>query len=126
MNAAAVANTGRQRAASQSTSGNNRAAGRRVAQGPGDITRANALTAARVTSATEPSISSRAGGRSRTAAANSINSGATVMMPRASDANQAPHTLGNATVESWNCHIATVAPTAATPEPITAAARNPT
>src|SRR4030081_496167 len=88
MNAAAAANTGRQRAASHSNSGNSRAIGTKVAHDSRGRKILIALVAVIATSAMAPSMASLCGGGSRTAAATPINSGATVTMPSASDANQ--------------------------------------
>src|SRR5262245_38378723 len=87
-NAAAAAKTGRQRAASHSSNGNSMATGTIVFQGSGGSETTNPVIAASAASAPTPSISSHRGGGLRTAEANPIISGATVRMPRRSDANQ--------------------------------------
>ena len=89
MNAAAAANTGWQRAASHSNSGNSKAIGTTVAH----ATRGRKTTSAlshryRQRVPGQPSTASFGGGGLRTAAPIPISSGATVTMPSASDANQ--------------------------------------
>src|SRR6267143_3889525 len=88
MNAAAAANTGRQRAASHSRIGNSRATGTIVCHGFGGIETMMTVIAANATSATTPAMISLRGVGSRTAWARPLTSGATVTMQRASDANQ--------------------------------------
>src|SRR6266851_9456468 len=88
MNAAAAAKTGRQRAASHNSGANNTATGPTVAKSSDCRKIANPLTSASAATAEAPSASSLSGGRSRQAAANSINSGVTVIIPRPSDATQ--------------------------------------
>src|SRR5262249_50344991 len=88
MNAAAAANTGRQRTAIHNTIGNTTAAGPAVAPGPGGREITNALVAPRVKSAVAPSTCSRLGGAWRMADASPMGSGATVTMPSAADVNQ--------------------------------------
>src|SRR5215470_3849546 len=88
MNAAAAANTGRQRIAIHSTIGNTTATGTAVAQGPGGRDITNALVAPRVRSAVAVSTCSRRGGARRTVDANPIGSGAPVTMPSAAEVNQ--------------------------------------
>src|SRR5208282_491499 len=88
INAAAAAKTGLQRAASHSSSGKNAAMGTTAAQdcrGKKIMTPHRKLSAP---SATAPSITSLRGGGSRATETSPINSGATVTMPSASDANQ--------------------------------------
>src|SRR6476620_12788129 len=93
MKAAAAANTGPQRAASHSSGANNTATGPTVANSsecrkmPSPLTRASAATAK------TPSASSLGDGRSRQAEASSISNGATVIIPRPSDANQCCHVV---------------------------------
>src|ERR1051325_3478979 len=85
---AAAANTGGQRAAIHSESGKNKA---RMSStdhawlGSSGISAATAITQ---TSADRPSPTSRGAGRSRAALNIPISSGAMVMMPMASEANQ--------------------------------------
>ena len=87
-NAAAPANTGWQRAASHSTSGNSNANGTTDA----NDTRGRKMTSVLVNdiaaNAAAPSKISFGGGGLRTASAIPISSGATVTIPSASDANQ--------------------------------------
>src|SRR5262249_55064520 len=86
--AAPAANTGWQRAASHSRIGNSRATGATVSQGSdGSETMVTVITA-NTTSPTFPSRISLRGGGARRALARPITSGATVIMPTASDANQ--------------------------------------
>src|SRR5215831_7909760 len=92
-NTATAANTGRQRTATHNSTGSARATGKAVAQGPCGKEMRNALSAARVTSAIVPSISSRRAGGSRNASPSPISSGATVIRPSEHDANQSRHTL---------------------------------
>src|SRR5262249_54841696 len=88
MNAAAEANTGRQRAASHSIGGNNKAIGTTVAKTDDGRNMASALIRDSATTAKTPSMRSLRDGLSRAAEANSITSGATAMIPSASDATQ--------------------------------------
>src|ERR1700722_19547679 len=86
--AAAAANTGLQRAASHSNSGNSAAMGTTVAQGSRGRKMMTPLNKASVASAAPPSMTSRRGGGSRADESSPISNGATVMMPRASEVNQ--------------------------------------
>ena len=88
MNAAAAANTGRQRAASHSSGANNSATGPMVAKSSQRWKMASPHTSASATTASTPSTISLRDSRSREDDASSISSGATVMIPSASDANQ--------------------------------------
>src|SRR5215469_6702057 len=88
INAAAAAKTGRQRAASQSSGANNTATGPTFAKSSDCRKMASPLARASATTAKAPSTSSLNGGRSREAEASSIISGATVIIPSPSDANQ--------------------------------------
>src|SRR6478736_2038878 len=88
MNAAAAAKTGWQRAASQSSGANNTATGPMVAKSSERSKIARPLTSASAVTAKAPSTSSLSDGRSREAEASSISSGATVIIPSPSDANQ--------------------------------------
>src|SRR6516225_129939 len=117
MNAAAAANTGRQRTAIHNTIGNTTATGTAVVQGPGGREITNVLVAPRVTSAVAPSICSPRGGARRMADASPIGNGATVTMPSAADVNQARQRFKMSVVGSV---IATTA------VPLTAAAKVPT
>src|SRR5215469_4066025 len=85
---AAAAKTGRQRAETHRSTGNRRAIGTTVAQGSLGRKITSPLIIAITTSARVPSMSSPRGGGSRALAASPIKSGATVIMPSASDANQ--------------------------------------
>src|SRR5690348_2191303 len=91
MNAAAAANTGGQRAAIHSRTGNRRAMGTRVVQGCCGRAMTIALMTMSDTSATRPSTVSFPDGGSRAAEASPITRGATVTMPSASEANQFCH-----------------------------------
>src|SRR6266436_2083455 len=102
MNAAAAANTGRQRAAIHSRIGNSRATGSIVTHGSGGSETMATVNAANATSATTPSRISLPGGCSRRALARPITSGATVTMPTASDANQCCQVGQIGAVELWN------------------------
>src|SRR5262245_59527557 len=124
-NTAAAANTGRQRAPSHSSSGNRTVTDAMLAQGPDIRAKANWLVAASNTSASVPSMSSRHDGPSRIAAVNPINSGATVMMPSASDTNHSHQTLSIGAAEGPNSLIATAAATAAAAVATAPAAKNP-
>src|SRR6476661_1748500 len=88
MNAAAAAKTGRQRAASHSSGANNTATGPTVAKSSDCRKMPSPLTTASAATAKAPSTSSLGGGRSREAEASSISNGATVIIPRPSDATQ--------------------------------------
>src|SRR5260221_2717511 len=88
MNAAAAAKTGRQRAASHNSGANNTATGPTFANSSDCRKMATPLTRASAATAKTPSTSSLSGGRSREAEASSISSGATVIIPSPSDANQ--------------------------------------
>src|SRR5215475_13457991 len=100
MNAAAAANTGRQRTAIHNTIGNMTATGTAVAQGPGGREITSALVAPRVTSATAPSTCSRRGGARRIADASPMGNGAIVTIPSAADVNQAHQTFKMSVVGS--------------------------
>src|SRR6267154_5086319 len=116
MNAAAAVNTAWQRAVSHSRIGSSRAAGRTVCHASGGSeTMMTAITAANATSATTPSRISLRGGGSRRALARPITSGATMMMPTASDANQWCQVVQIGAVGLWNNSKATVPPIAEAP-----------
>ena len=99
MNTAAAAKTGRQRAASQSNSGNSNAIGTDVPSGAFGRTITKPDMATSAASATAPSMSSWRGGTLRRTAASSMISGATVMMPSASEANQCCQVSSTGAVE---------------------------
>src|SRR5260370_36007907 len=88
MNAAAAAKTGRHRAASHSSGANNTATGPTVAKSSDRRKMASPLTKASAATAKAPSTNSLSGGRTREAEASSIINGATVLIPKPSDANQ--------------------------------------
>lgn len=88
MNAAAAANTGRQRDEIHSRIGNSSAIGRTVVQGSIGNAIAMTLMTTSNASAVRPSIVSLGLGGSRAAEASPITSGAIVTMPSASEANQ--------------------------------------
>src|SRR6266481_8005577 len=110
MNAAAATNPGRQRAASHSRIGNSRATGTIVCHGFGGIETMITVSAANPASAATPSMISWRGGGSRTASARPMTSGATVMMPTASDANQCCQVVQIGAAGLWNSLYATVPP----------------
>src|SRR5215469_12994168 len=87
-NAAAAANTGRQRAATHNNIGNSSATGATVFQDSSGNEMAIPVMTASAASALAPSMSSLRGSGCRIAAASPITSGATVTMPIASDSNQ--------------------------------------
>src|SRR5215467_1721901 len=95
MNTAAAANTGGQRAAIHSRKGNSSAGGSAGSHDSGGRKTVMAFIAANTTSATMPSMISLVGGGLRRALAKPIITGATVMMPMASDANQCPQVVQN-------------------------------
>ncbi len=99
MNTAAAANTGWQRAAIHSRNGNSRAGGSAGSHDSGGSKSVTAFITANTTSATMPSMISLGGGGLRGALAKPITSGATVMMPMASEANQCPQVVQNGAVE---------------------------
>src|SRR5271169_4373243 len=88
MNAAAAAKTGRQRAATHNRGANNMATGPIVARSSERENIASPLASASAATARAPSTSSVRDGRSREADASSINNGATVIIPSASETNQ--------------------------------------
>src|SRR5438270_270646 len=88
MNTAAEENTGRQRAASQSSSGKVKAIGMMLDQGSRGRKITSPLTRVNATTATTPSMSSLRGSGSRLSEASPIKNGDTVIIPRASDVNQ--------------------------------------
>src|SRR5215468_4235503 len=102
MSTAAAANPGRQRTASHSRIGNSKAIGRIVFHGSGGSKTMMTVIAANTMSATTPSMISLRGGGSRTASARPITSGATVMMPTPSDANQCSQVVQTGVVGLWN------------------------
>ena len=88
MKAAVAAKTGWQRAASHNSIGNSSATGTTVPQNPCGRKMTNPFRMTSATSAATPSKNPRHDGGCRAAEANSMISGATVMIPRASEANQ--------------------------------------
>src|SRR5215471_8929458 len=88
MKAAAAANTGRQRAAIHHRTGNSSAIGTTVVQGSGGSAMTITLMTMSDASAARPSMVSFGPGGARVAEASPITSGAIVMIPSASDANQ--------------------------------------
>src|SRR5215475_1637783 len=111
MNAAAAANTGWQRAVSHSRIGSSRAAERTVCHGSGGSkTMMTIITTANAASATRPSTISLRGGGLRRASARPITSGATVMMPTASDANQCCQVIHIGADGLWNNLYAAIPP----------------
>src|SRR6478672_11930396 len=92
-NAAAAAKTGRHRAATHNNIGNSSATGATVFQESSGSEMEIPVMTASAASALAPSISSLRGGGCRIAAASPITSGATAMMPIASDANQCSHVV---------------------------------
>src|SRR6478752_1971786 len=99
MKAAAAAKTGRQRAASHNSGGNNRATGTTVAKNSDgrNIETPPIRTNAEI--AKTPSMSSLRDGTSRVAEASPITSGATAMIPSPSDATQCCQVLNIDVVE---------------------------
>src|SRR5438874_1833348 len=87
-NAAAAAKTGRQRAAIHNNIGKRRATGSTVSQACHGSEIAIPVITASATSAVVPSMSSLRDGGRRMEAASPITSGATMMIPITSDANQ--------------------------------------
>src|SRR5215469_9625303 len=110
MNAAAEAKTGWHLAVSHSISGNTRAMGTAIVQRPSGAKMANPTTAVSAVSAPMPSSNSAFGGGLRRVEQSPIKSGATVMMPMASDANQCRQMVIADAVELWNSTYATVPP----------------
>src|SRR5262245_2206402 len=102
MNTAAAANAGRQRTASHNKIGNSKAIGRTVFHGSSGSKTMIAVIAANATSAAAPSTISLRGGGSRTASASPMTSGATVVMPTMSDANQCCHVVPTGAIGLWN------------------------
>src|SRR5262249_21729329 len=88
MKAAAAANTGRQRAAIHSRTGNSSAIGTTVVQGSGGSAMTTRLRTMSDARAAGPSVFSCGPGGPRVAEASPITSGAIVMIPSESDANQ--------------------------------------
>src|SRR5258706_9970159 len=98
INTAAAANTGRQRAASQSTIGSSTAGGTTVAHGPGRRAKTCTLATVSATSAIVPSVSSRGSSPWREAGPKPMSTGAMVTIPSASDANQRDQIANGGTV----------------------------
>src|SRR6476469_10920970 len=122
MKAAAAAKTDRQRAASHSSGANNTATGPTVANSSECRKMPSPLTKASAATAKAPSASSLSDGRSRQAEASSISNGATVIIPRPSDANQCCQVVQAGAVELWNIMIVMVPPTPDKAAPMAAAA----
>src|SRR5713101_6014527 len=122
---AAAANPGRQRTASHSRIGNSKAIGRTVFHGSGGSKTMMTVIAANTMSATTPSTISLRGGGSRKDSARPITSGATVMMPTESDANQCCQVVQIGAAGLWNNLKATVPPTPEAAVATTAAASSP-
>src|SRR5260370_13776612 len=110
MNTAAAANIGWQRAAIDSRNGNSRAGGSAGSHDSGGSKSVTAFITANTTSATMPSMISLGGGGLRRALAKPIISGATVMMPMASEANQCHQVVQSGTVGLWSNLKAIVPP----------------
>ena len=87
-NAPAAENAGRSRAASHAKTGNNQVIGSSVTQSSRGSEMMSPVIKARATSAHVPSMTSLRGDGRRTTAASPTTSGATVMIPTKSDANQ--------------------------------------
>src|SRR6266404_8581599 len=102
MNAAAAAKTGWQRAASHNSGANNTATGPTLAKSSDRRKMASPLARASAATVKVPSTSSLNGGRSREAEASSISNGATVIIPRPSDANQCCQVVNIDVVVLWN------------------------
>src|SRR5262244_2250826 len=102
MKVAAAANTGRQRAAIHNRTGNSSAIGTTVVQGSGGSAMTITLMTMSDASAARPSMVSFGPGGSRVAEASPITSGAIVMMPSASDANQFCQVTKSGAVVLWN------------------------
>src|ERR1044072_6696865 len=88
MNAAAAAKAGLQRAVIHNKSGKSNAVGTTATHSSRGNKTMSPLVMVSITHTTPPSKTSFRGGGSRAADASPIRSGATVMMPSASDANQ--------------------------------------
>src|SRR5216684_4111718 len=125
MDTAAAANPGRQRAASHTSIGNSKAIGRTVFHGSGGTKMMMMVSAANIMSVTTPSTISLRGGGSRTASARPMTSGATVMMPTISDANQCCQVVQIGAAGLWNNLTATVPPMPEVAVATTAAASSP-
>src|SRR5262249_30138593 len=102
MNAAIAANTGWQRDVIHSRIGNSTATGATGSHGSGGSKTMMMVVAADTTRAMTPSRASLPGGGSRRALTTPISSGATVMMPMASDANQCHQVVQIGAVGLWN------------------------
>src|SRR5215468_5825395 len=102
MNAAAAANTGWQRDVIHSRMGNSTATGATGSHGSGGSETMMMVITANTASAMTPSRVSLRGGGSCRALTTPIASGATVMMPMASDANQCHQVVQIGAVGLWN------------------------
>src|SRR5262245_51562879 len=121
---AAAENTGRQRTAIHSKTGNTKATSNAVGHGRSGSEATNALNAPNMATPSAPSTNSRREGELRTVSAIPTSSGATVTMPRRQDANQNRHTAKGDPVDSitLTAHVAAIAAAAA---PNVAATRKP-
>src|SRR5215470_19731295 len=99
--AAAAANTGWLRAVIHSRIGNSTAIGSTVSHGSGGSEMAMIVVTANVASAAMPSTISLRGGGWRMVSARPITRGATVMTPKASDANQCCQEVHIGAVGLW-------------------------
>src|SRR6266536_3359376 len=124
-NAPTAAKTGRQRAASHNNIGNSQAIGNTVSQVSGGSEIIIPVIAASATSAAVPSMTSLRGGGSRRAEASPITNGATVTMPKASEANQWCQVVRIGVVGLWNNLYAAAPPIPETAVPTTAASSSP-
>src|SRR5215471_8783847 len=111
MNAPAAAYAGVQRAVIHSMIGNSRATGSIVSHDSGGSEMIMMVIAASADSAAMPSTTLLRGGGVRKASATPITSGATVMMPTASDASQCRQVVQIDVVGLWNNLKATIPPT---------------
>src|SRR5208282_4396724 len=92
-NTPAAANTGRQRAASHSSTGNNSAPGATVSQSRSGSESTTPVIAASVNRPAAPSICSLGGAGARMATENPITTGATVTTPTATPVHQCSQVL---------------------------------
>src|SRR5262245_40232078 len=101
-NAAAAAKTGLQRAATHNNRGKIDAGGTTATHSSRGSKTMSPLTTVTIATATPPSMASLSGGGSRITATSPIRSGATVIMPKASDANQWYQIVKKDVDVSWN------------------------
>src|SRR5262245_13288240 len=125
MNAAAEANTGRQRAASHNSGANNSVTGPTVAKSSHRWNMASPHVTANATTANAPSMNSLRESRSREDEMSSISNGATVMIPSPSDSNHCCQVVNSGVAELWSNSNVTAPPIPETAVPIIAAATNP-